>query len=60
MRECFWGKSSGGIVMTCIAHENNPDWLGTTFSIELSETPTGTRVPLVHWRAVPEGSIRSV
>ena len=38
----------GGIVMTCIADENNPDWLGTTLAIELGETPTGTRVHLVH------------
>ena len=37
----------GGIVMTCIAHENNADWLGTTLAIELVETPTGTRVHLV-------------
>ena len=37
-----------GIVMTCIAHENNPDWVGTTLAIELCETPTGTRVHLVH------------
>ena len=33
-----------GIVMTCIAHENNPDWLGTTLAIELAETPTGTLI----------------
>ena len=37
-----------GIVMTCIGHENNADWLGTTLAIELGETPTGTRVHLVH------------
>jgi uncharacterized protein YndB with AHSA1/START domain len=37
-----------GIAMTCIAHENNPDWLGTVLAIELGETPTGTRVHLVH------------
>lgn len=37
-----------GIVMTCVAHENNPDWLGTTLAIELRETPTGTRVHLSH------------
>ncbi len=37
-----------GIVMSCVAHENNPDWVGTTLAIELSETPTGTRVHLVH------------
>lgn len=37
-----------GIVMTCVAHEKNPDWLGTTLAIELGETPTGTRVHLVH------------
>ena len=38
----------GGISMTCIAQENNPDWLGTTLAIELGETTTGTRVHLVH------------
>jgi uncharacterized protein YndB with AHSA1/START domain len=37
-----------GIVMTCIAQENNADWLGTTLAIELGETPTGTRVHLAH------------
>jgi len=37
-----------GIVMSCVAHENNPDWVGTTLAIELSETPTGTHVHLVH------------
>ena len=35
------------IVMTCTGHENNPDWLGTTLAIELSETPNGTCVHLV-------------
>ena len=39
---------AGGVVMTCIAHENNPDWVGTTLAIELGETATGTRVHLVH------------
>jgi uncharacterized protein YndB with AHSA1/START domain len=38
----------GGIVMTCIGHENNADWLGTTLAISLGETPTGTRVHLAH------------
>jgi len=37
-----------GIVMTCTAQENNPDWLGTTLAIDLGETPAGTRVHLVH------------
>jgi uncharacterized protein YndB with AHSA1/START domain len=37
-----------GIVMTCIAHENNPDWFGTKLAIELGETQTGTCVHLVH------------
>ena len=37
-----------GIVMTCTAHENNADWLGTTLTIEVDETPTGTRVHLAH------------
>jgi uncharacterized protein YndB with AHSA1/START domain len=36
------------IAMTCIAQENNPDWLGTTLALELRETPAGTRVHLVH------------
>ena len=39
---------ASGIVMTCIAHENNPDWVGTKLAIELGETPTGTRVHLAH------------
>ena len=39
---------STGIVMTCIGHENNPDWQGTTLEIELGETATGTRVHLSH------------
>jgi uncharacterized protein YndB with AHSA1/START domain len=38
----------GGIVMTCIAHENNADWWGTTLAIELSEMRPGTRVHLIH------------
>jgi len=51
-----------GIVMTCIGHENNPDWLGTTLAIELGETPTGTRVHLVHsgYRAKNEVYERSI
>jgi uncharacterized protein YndB with AHSA1/START domain len=40
--------NASGIVMTCIAQENNPDWLGTRLAIDLGETPTGTRVHLVH------------
>ena len=36
------------IVMTCIAQENNADWLGTTLAIELAATATGTRVHLLH------------
>jgi uncharacterized protein YndB with AHSA1/START domain len=39
---------SKGIVMTCIAQENNPDWLATTLKIDLGETPTGTRVRMAH------------
>jgi uncharacterized protein YndB with AHSA1/START domain len=39
---------ASGIVMTCVAHENNTDWLGTTLAIELDETPDGTRVHLIH------------
>jgi len=41
-------RDTSGIVMTCTSHENNADWLGTTLAIELAETPTGTRVHLVH------------
>jgi len=41
-------RDSAGIVMTCIGHENNPDWQGTTLTLELGETPTGTRVHLIH------------
>jgi len=37
-----------GIVMTCIDHRHNPEWLGTTLAIELRETPVGTRVHLSH------------
>lgn len=37
-----------GVVMTCIGHENNPDWVGTKLVIEARETPAGTRVHLVH------------
>jgi uncharacterized protein YndB with AHSA1/START domain len=39
---------ANGIVMTCTAHENNSDWVGTTLAIELGETSTGTRVHLAH------------
>jgi uncharacterized protein YndB with AHSA1/START domain len=41
-------SDASGIVMTCSAHENNADWLGTKLAIELGKTPTGTRVRLVH------------
>jgi uncharacterized protein YndB with AHSA1/START domain len=37
-----------GIVMTCIANENNPEWMGTRLAIELREIATGTQVRLVH------------
>ena len=40
--------NESGIAMTCVAHENNPDWLDTMLAIELTETSTGTRVHLVH------------
>lgn len=36
------------VVMTCVAHENNPDWLGTVLAIELGATAAGTRVSLSH------------
>jgi len=37
-----------GITMTCIGHENNPDWVGTQLAIRLSETQNGIRVHLIH------------
>ena len=37
---------ASGIVMTCTAHQNNADWLGTTLAIEAGETEAGTRVHL--------------
>jgi len=39
-----------GILMTCIGHENNPEWLETTLAIELErrEELPRTRVRLVH------------
>ena len=37
-----------GIVMACIAHQNNASWLGTKLAISLGETPTGTCVHLLH------------
>lgn len=40
--------AESNIAMTCIAHENNADWLGTALTITLSEIPSGTRVRLVH------------
>ena len=41
-------RDGSGIAMTCVAHENNPDWLGTRLSIELVPAAGGTRVHLVH------------
>ena len=37
-----------GIAMTCVAEENNSDWLGTKLEISLAPTASGTRVQLVH------------
>jgi len=39
-----------GLVMTCTAHENNADWLGTRLALTLreAETGAGTQVHLVH------------
>jgi uncharacterized protein YndB with AHSA1/START domain len=37
-----------GVAMTCVAHEANPDWLGTRLEIALAPTQAGTRVHLVH------------
>ena len=36
------------LAMTCIAHQNNADWLGTALTITLSEISNGTRVRLMH------------
>jgi uncharacterized protein YndB with AHSA1/START domain len=36
-----------GIAMTCVAHQNNPDWVGTTLAIALAETEAGTQLHLV-------------
>ena len=41
-------REGSGIAMTCVAHENNPDWLGTKLALTLCETKTGTQVHLVH------------
>jgi uncharacterized protein YndB with AHSA1/START domain len=41
-------SDAAGLVLTCVAHENNPDWCGTTLVLALDETPAGTRVHLVH------------
>lgn len=41
-------RDPAGIAMTCIANENNSDWLGTALSISLRETPAGTQVHLAH------------
>ena len=40
--------SSTGIVMECVAHENNSDWLGTTLAIDVAEAAAGTHVHLAH------------
>jgi predicted ester cyclase/uncharacterized protein YndB with AHSA1/START domain len=37
-----------GVAMSCIAERNNPEWLGTKLSYELSPMGVGTRVRLVH------------
>jgi uncharacterized protein YndB with AHSA1/START domain len=36
------------VAMTCIAQSNNPEWLGTKLSYELTPAGAGTRVRLVH------------
>jgi len=41
-------RDETGIAMTCIAHEHNADWLGTTLAITLAATASGTRVHLSH------------
>jgi uncharacterized protein YndB with AHSA1/START domain len=41
-------RDARGIELTCIAHENNPDWVGTRLAIDLAETATGARVHLAH------------
>ncbi|HEU4611088.1 MAG TPA: SRPBCC domain-containing protein [Kofleriaceae bacterium] len=38
-----------GIAMTCVAEQNNPDWLGTELAITLTPLASGkTRVDLAH------------
>lgn len=41
-------SDASGVTMTCVSHQNNPDWLDTVLAIDLSETPSGTRVRLTH------------
>jgi hypothetical protein len=52
---------TSGIVMTCIAHEHNASWLGTTIALELCETANGTRIHLLQsgYRAMDEVYQRS-
>lgn len=38
-----------GVVMTCVAEKNNPDWLGTELSITVTPLASGkTRIDLAH------------
>lgn len=41
-------RDDRSVVMTCVAQENNPDWLGTRLAFDLDGTPTGTRIRLSH------------
>jgi uncharacterized protein YndB with AHSA1/START domain len=52
-----------GVAMTCVHHENNPDWLGTELAITLTPIAGGkTRVDLAHagYRSKNECYERSV
>ena len=37
-----------GVAMTCVHHENNPDWFGTKLTITLTPIGGKTRVDLAH------------
>ena len=37
-----------GIEWTCVAEENNPDWIGTRLAIRLAGSGGGTHVELLH------------
>jgi len=41
-------SDASGLVMKCIQHKNNPDWLGTTLAFKLVPDGAKTRVDLSH------------